>query len=150
MAQYIPKSTVMAEIEKRKNQFVSQAESFRKIGKKEQESYFAALASNMNSLLSFLDTLEAKEVSSKNPDEQMIAKYLYEKKGYPIDLNGNIPSFEETMKDVENYNKYKEDKFIEKACEWLLNNVRYYSTNALGAECWLHRHIQASRLHNEK
>lgn len=70
----------------------------------------------------FLDTLEVKEVSSENPDEQMIARYLYEKKGYPIDLNGNIPSFEETMKDVEKYNKYKEDKFIEKACNWLKEN----------------------------
>ena len=27
----------------------------------------------------------------------MIAKYLYEKKGYPIDMNGNLPSFDETM-----------------------------------------------------
>lgn len=54
--------------------------------------------------------------------KKMIAKYLYEKKGYPIDLNGNIPSFEETMKDVEKYNKYKEDKFIEKACKWLKEN----------------------------
>ena len=29
--------------------------------------------------------------SDENPDEKMIAKYLYEKKGYPIDLNGNLP-----------------------------------------------------------
>lgn len=55
----------------------------------------------------------------ENLDEQMIAKYLYEKKGYPIDLNGNIPSFEETMKDVEKYNNYKKDKFIKKACDKL-------------------------------
>jgi len=52
-----------------------------------------------------------------NPDEKMIAKYLYEKKGYPIDLNGNLPSFDETMKDAEKYLKYKQDKFIEKACD---------------------------------
>lgn len=29
---------------------------------------------------------------------------------------------------------YEKNKFINKACEWLLNNIRYYSTNALGAE----------------
>ena len=59
------------------------------------------------------------EWADENPDERMIAKYLYEKKGYPIDLNGNLPSFEETMKTVEEYNKYKEDKLIEKVCERL-------------------------------
>lgn len=48
--------------------------------------------------------------ADEHPDEQMIAKYLYEKKGYPIDLNGHLPSFDETMKDIEKYNKYKEDK----------------------------------------
>ena len=59
----------------------------------------------------------------ENLDERMIAKYLYEKKGYPIDLNGHLPSFDETMKDVEKYNAYKEDKFIEKACELLMKMV---------------------------
>lgn len=63
MAQYINKAALVAEIERRKYQFVSQAESFRKIGKEDKESYFAALASNMNSLLSFLDTLEVKDVN---------------------------------------------------------------------------------------
>ena len=58
----IDKATVKAEIERRKNQFVSQAEAFRKIGMEDKESYYAALASNMNSLSCFLDTLEVKEV----------------------------------------------------------------------------------------
>lgn len=62
------------------------------------------------------------EWADENPDEKMIAKYLCEKKGYPIDLNGNIPSFYETMKDAEKYLKYKQDKFIEKAIIWLNNN----------------------------
>lgn len=69
--------------------------------------------------------IDGAEWADENPDERMIAKYLYEKKGYPIDLNGNIPSFEETMKDVEQYNKYKQDKLIEKACEWLENHNDY-------------------------
>ena len=58
----INKDTIVAEIERRKNQFVSQAESFHKIGKEDKESYYAALASNMNSLSCFLDTLEVKGV----------------------------------------------------------------------------------------
>lgn len=63
--------------------------------------------------------IEGAEWADENPDEEMIAKYLHEKKGYPIDLNGKLPSFDETMKDTEKYLKYKQDKFIEKACEWL-------------------------------
>jgi len=63
--------------------------------------------------------------ADENPDEEMIAKYLYEKKGYPIDLNGNLPSFGETMKDAEKCLKYKQDKFIEKACEWLKENFLF-------------------------
>ena len=54
----------------------------------------------------------------------MTAKYLYEKKGYPIDLNGNLPSFDETMKVAEEYLKYKQDKFIEKACEWMSTHLQ--------------------------
>lgn len=61
MEQYISKSAIVAEIERRKYQFVSQAESFHKIGKENEESYYAALASNMNSLSCFLDTLEVKD-----------------------------------------------------------------------------------------
>ena len=64
------------------------------------------------------------EWADKNPNEQMIAKYLYENKGYPIDLNGNLPSFEETMKDVELYNKYKMKKLINKACDFIRKNFK--------------------------
>jgi hypothetical protein len=54
----------------------------------------------------------------------MIAKYLYENKGYPIDLNGNLPSFEETMKDVELYNEHKKRKLIDKACDFIRKNFK--------------------------
>lgn len=67
--------------------------------------------------------LDIAEWADENPDEKRIAKYLYEKKGYPIDLNGNLPSFDETMKDAEKYLKYKQDKFIEKACEFIFHRV---------------------------
>lgn len=117
MAQYIDKSAVVAEIKRLIEIANNNYAKF--LGNR---SAWAQQRDVYEKLLSFLDTLEVKEVSFENPDEQMIAKYLYEKKGYPIDLNGNIPSFEETMKDVEKYNKYKEDKFIEKACKWLKEN----------------------------
>lgn len=64
------------------------------------------------------------EWADENPNEQMIAKYLYENKGYPIDLNGNLPSFDETMKDVELYDKYKKKKLIDKACDFIRKNFK--------------------------
>ena len=48
--------------------------------------------------------------ADNHPSDKVIAKYLYENKGYAIDLNGDLPSFEETMKDVERYIKYKIEK----------------------------------------
>ena len=57
--------------------------------------------------------------ADENPDEHVIAKYLYEKKGYPVDINGNLPSFEETMKDCEKYWKYEKKQLINKVCEHL-------------------------------
>lgn len=58
-------------------------------------------------------------LADENPNSKTIAEYLYKEKGYPISLNGEIPTFEETMKDVQTYNAYKEEQWIEKACNWL-------------------------------
>lgn len=65
-------------------------------------------------------------LADKNPRPQTIAEYLYKEKGYPISLNGEIPTFEETMKDVQIYNAYKEGQWIKKACKWLLDNAGKY------------------------
>lgn len=62
---------------------------------------------------------EGAEWADKNPNPQNIDEYLYKEKGYPISLNGEIPTFEETMKAVQAYNAYKEKQWIEKACNWL-------------------------------
>ena len=62
MTQYIDKSALVAEIERRKSQFMSQADDFHSLGMKEKKDHFAVLASNMYSILSFIDTLEVKEV----------------------------------------------------------------------------------------
>ena len=63
--------------------------------------------------------IEGAKWADKNPNPQNIAEYLYKEKGYPISLNGEIPTFEETMKAVQAYNAYKEKQLIEKACNWL-------------------------------
>ena len=63
-----------------------------------------------------------------------LVKYLYEEKGYPITLNGELVHWDELTKHLTEYNKWKKDDFIKKACNWLLNNLKNYSTNTLGAE----------------
>ena len=39
--------------------------------------------------------------ADKNPNSRTIAEYLYKEKGYPISLNGDIPTFEEVVKHVQ-------------------------------------------------
>ena len=108
----IDKDKLIKEIERRKN--------FWKFGSSIQAVY---RKQELDELLDFIDALEVKETDLEKEERKKIAKYLYEKKGYPIDLNGNIPSFEETMKDAEQYVRYKKDKFIEMAWDWIENNL---------------------------
>ena len=63
--------------------------------------------------------LKKQGESDKNQNSKTIAEYLYKEKGYPSSLNGEIPTFEETIKAVKSYNSYKEKKLIEIACKWL-------------------------------
>ena len=73
---------------------------------------------------------EIKQVANESLcDENRIVKYLYEKKGYPVDMNGNIPSFNETIKDAEKYLKYNQDRFIDKACTWLKYRAERFIIN---------------------
>lgn len=46
-------------------------------------------------------------------------KGLHTSKGYPIDLNGNIKSYDEALKDVEIFNKKMREKLVEKIIEYL-------------------------------
>ena len=55
----------------------------------------------------------------EHPKSYTIAEYLYKEKGYPISLNGDIPTYEEVMKDVQIYNNDKMRQMIEKACNGL-------------------------------
>ena len=52
--------------------------------------------------------LKKQGESDKNPNSKTIAEYLYKEKGYPISL-----------KDVQDYNAYKEKQLIKIACKWL-------------------------------
>lgn len=44
---------------------------------------------------------------------------LYKNKGFPVDLNGNVVSYKQVMKNVELFNKHMKEEFLYKACEWL-------------------------------
>ena len=52
--------------------------------------------------------------ADKNPNSRTITEYLYKEKGYPISLNGDIPTYEEVVKHVQAYNNYK---MRQKACD---------------------------------
>lgn len=54
------------------------------------------------------------EWADKNPNPKTIAEYLYKEKGYPISLNGDIPTYEEVVKHIQAYNNHK---IGQKACD---------------------------------
>ena len=74
----IDKSALVAEIEKRKSQFMSQADNFHSLGMEEKRDHFAILASNMHSILSFIDTLEVKEVQEEPVSEFLNTESMIE------------------------------------------------------------------------
>lgn len=47
-----------------------------------------------------------------------LVKYLYEEKGYPITLNGELVHWDELNKNLVEYIKLKKDALIEKARKW--------------------------------
>lgn len=48
------------------------------------------------------------------------------RKAIRLTVNRNLLSFDDTMKDAE---KYKQDKFIKKACTWLKDRVERFVVN---------------------
>ncbi len=51
-----------------------------------------------------------------------LVKYLYEEKGYPITLNGELVHWDELNKSLAEYNKWKKDAFIEEVMKYLYDN----------------------------
>lgn len=45
-----------------------------------------------------------------------LVRYLYEEKGYPITLNGELLHWDELNKHLAEYNKWKKDAFIDESC----------------------------------
>ena len=68
--------------------------------------------------------LDGVKWANEHPKSYTIAEYLYKEKGYPISLNGDIPTFEEVVKDIQAYNNYK---MRQKACDGL--GVTYAEPN---------------------
>ena len=68
-----------------------------------------------------VEVLDDARFADENLNFKTIAEYLYKEKGYSDSLNGYkyITTFKEIMKDVQIYNNYKKDEWIEKACNWL-------------------------------
>lgn len=102
MAQYIDKDAVVAEIERRISVL------------KANESVISMLAGGMfvnefKDLLSFLDTLDVKEV-----DEEYNGKAM---------LHVLTKGVEQGKREI-----------LDNACEWLKKNRKNYSSNALGEE----------------
>lgn len=61
--------------------------------------------------------LDGVKWADEHPKSKTIAEYLYKEKGYPISLNGDIPTYEEVVKHVQTYNNYKMRQRLEKQGE---------------------------------
>lgn len=102
-----------------------------------EQELIAEYEAAMNAPLSERDKelmISVLKWADNHPSDKVIAKYLYENKGYAIDLNGDIPSFEETMKDVERYINYKIGKLWHKVDKELpppINAGEYFSDSVI-------------------
>lgn len=50
--------------------------------------------------------------------KEEIIKYLMEK-GYPISLDGDIPTYEQSMQSMTELYNYQKNNWMETACKWL-------------------------------
>ena len=107
MTQYIDKSAVVAEIKRIMAEEMSFFEDCCKVELENSSS--PAVYTRMEMLLSFLDTLDVKEV-----DEEYNGKAM---------LHVLTKGVEQGKMEI-----------LDKACEWLKKNHKNYSSNALGEE----------------
>lgn len=76
--------------------------------------------------------IEGAEWSDEHPD----TKRIYTKKqlldmGFAFTTNGDIVTPEHSNKDLKKYLQYQKQKFIEKACDWLVGNAEDNVESAL-------------------
>lgn len=69
-----------------------------------------------------LGFIEGAVWADNNLSQQALAKELH-RLGYGITLNGDIISKAEENKQIERYVEYQKNKLIEKACNWLEDNL---------------------------
>ena len=128
-----PKPAWSEEDERQFSIFIRHCYLKKNLYKKENNKEFAQTCQG---LIDWLEAIKQRaELAVDNPNEKAIVKYLYEKKGYPIDLNGNLVSYEEAMESANRYINYKKEKFIEKACEWMKDNITYTHPRKGTEEC---------------
>jgi len=69
--------------------------------------------------------IEGAKWADNNPSQQALAKELY-RLGYTTTLNGDIIPRDEEEKAMKSYIEYQKSQVIEKACEWLKENIHKY------------------------
>jgi hypothetical protein len=67
-------------------------------------------------------------IGAKWADEHPDSRHVYTKKqlldmGFAFTTNGDIVTPEQSNEDLKKYLKYQKQKFIEKACKWLQENL---------------------------
>lgn len=72
-----------------------------------------------------LGFIEGAVWADSNPSQQALAKELY-RLGYTITLNGDIIPRAEEEKAMKSYIEYQKSQVIDKACEWLEENINKY------------------------
>ena len=125
---------IKAEIEKRKDDYMSQAQSFHDLGMEERMSFYSKLASIMAALIRFIDSLEEEPVSK---DLEEAAHSYVDTTIEWFDSEGNpccYPAFEagaqwqkerdqSTIELAEDHAYLAgQEKVIDKACEWIKAN----------------------------
>ena len=124
---------IKAEIEKRKDDYMAQANSFEGLGVTERTAYYSTLASNMAALIRYIDSLEEEPVS--NDLEAAAHSYVdttiewFDSEGnpccYPAFIAGAQWQKERDQFTIELAKDHAylagQEKIIEKACEWLNN-----------------------------
>ena len=141
MEQYIKKSAVIAEMERRISVL------------KANESVISMLSGGMfvnefKDLLSFLDTLEVKEVDEEPVSNDLEAEFvLYLKHKFNIPQEGNTlktngwnPSPYDILDIAKHFAQWQKEQTIEKACEWLskvsIEDMHYQYNDFDTSEGW--------------
>lgn len=69
---------------------------------------------------------EAVEWADNHPDKNKVyTKQELRDMGFGFDLNGNIVTPQEIEERSKKYIKYRKDKWVKKACEWLKLNTNW-------------------------